>query len=186
VLLDGAPLEGALAGRLRASVAYVGQEPFLFEDSLRHNLCWGCAAAPDSIGDAEIWQALETVGADDLARGLEGELDGRIRAEGMRFSGGERQRLRLARALLRRPRLLVLDEATNALDLDAESRVLRAMLAALGGATVLMVSHRLGNLRLADHVILLEGGRLAETGPVAALARDPSSRTGALLAPGVL
>ncbi len=180
VLLDGAPLEDALADRLRASVAYVGQEPFLFEDSLRHNLCWGCPP----VGDAEIWQALETVGADGLARGLEGGLDGRIRAEGMRFSGGERQRLRLARALLRRPRFLVLDEATNALDLDAEARVLRALLAARDGATVLMVSHRPGNLHLADHVILLEAGQLAETGSVAALARDPSSRTGALLAPG--
>ncbi len=102
----------------------------------------------------------------------------------MRFSGGERQRLRLARALLRRPRFLVLDEATNALDHEAEARVLTAVLAARDGATVLMVSHRPGNLRLADHVILLEGGRLAETGPVAALARGPSSRTGALLAPG--
>ncbi len=180
VSLDGAPLEGALADRLRASVAYVGQEPFLFEDSLRHNLCWGCPP----VGDAEIWQALETVGADGLARGLEGGLDGRIRTEGMRFSGGERQRLRLARALLRRPRFLVLDEATNALDHDAEARVLAALLAARAGATVLMVSHRPGNLRLADHVILLEAGRLAETGPAAALARDPSSRIGALLAPG--
>ena len=98
---------------------------------------------------------------------------------------GERQRLRLARALLRRPRLLVLDEATNALDHDAEARVLAALLAARDGATVLMVSHRPRNLRLADHVILLEAGRLAESGAVAALARDPSSRLGALLAPGV-
>ncbi|MHA1528575.1 MAG: ATP-binding cassette domain-containing protein [Alphaproteobacteria bacterium] len=180
VNLDGATLEGALADCLRASIAYVGQEPFLFEDSLRHNLCWGCAEA----SDAAIWQALETVGADGLARGLEGGLDGRIRTEGMRFSGGERQRFRLARALLRRPRFLVLDEATNALDHDAEARVLAALLAARGGATVLMVSHRPENLRLADHVILLEAGRLAETGPVAALAKDPSSRIGALLAPG--
>jgi ATP-binding cassette, subfamily C, bacterial len=182
VLLDGAILDDALTRRLRASVAYVGQEPFLFEDSLRHNLCWGCGP----VDDAEIWQALETVGAGELARGLEGGLDGRIRAEGMRFSGGERQRLRLARALLRRPRFLVLDEATNALDLDAEARILRAMLAARGGATVLMVSHRLGNLRLADHVILLEGGRLAETGPVAALTCDPSSLTGRLLVSGAI
>jgi ABC-type bacteriocin/lantibiotic exporter with double-glycine peptidase domain len=78
----------------------------------------------------------------------------------------------------------VLDEATNALDLDAEARVLRTVLAARNGATVLIVSHRLGNLRLADHVVLLEGGRLAETGPVAVLAGDPSSLTGRLLVSG--
>lgn len=182
--LDGALLDATLAGRLRASVAYVGQEPFLVEDSLRNNLCWGCPRGPVPIGDAEIWRALETVGADGLARGLEGGLDGRIRAEGMRFSGGERQRFRLARALLRRPRLLVLDEATNALDMEAEQRVLRAVLEARDGATVLMVSHRPGILRLADHVILLDAGRLIESGPVSVLARSSGSRAAALLAAG--
>ncbi|HUS55451.1 MAG TPA: ABC transporter ATP-binding protein [Thermohalobaculum sp.] len=179
--LDGVALDVDAAGRLRASLAYVGQESFLVEDSLRNNLCWGCPPA----SDAEILRALETVGADGLARGLEGGLDGRIRADGMRFSGGERQRLRLARALLRRPRFLVLDEATNALDIEAEQRVLQALLAARNGATVLMVSHRPGNLHLADHVILLDQGQLAETGPVALLARDPDSRVAALLNSGV-
>jgi ATP-binding cassette subfamily C protein len=180
VRLDGRPLDPALARRLRASVAYVGQEPFLFEDSLRHNLCWGCGP----VQEAEIWQALETVEAAGLARRLEGGLDGRIRRDGARFSGGERQRLRLARALLRRPRLMVLDEATNALDLEAESRVLQALFAARGGASVLMVSHRPANLALAEHVIVLEEGRLAETGPTAGLAADPASRIAAMLGRG--
>jgi ABC-type multidrug transport system fused ATPase/permease subunit len=178
VLLDGKALDTELSARLRASVAYVGQEPFLFEDSLRLNLCWGCPPVTDEV----IWDALETVGAAGIARGLDGELDGRIRVEGMRFSGGERQRLRLARALLRRPRLLVLDEATNALDPDAEAEVLRAVLAARGGATVLIVSHRVANLRLADHVILLESGKLHETGAVDSLLRDPASKVSAVYA----
>lgn len=177
VQVDGRPLQGELIGRLRASLAYVGQEPFLFEDSLRGNLCWGCGP----VDDAAIWRALEIVGATGLARGLEGGLDGPIRAEGMRFSGGERQRLRLARALLRRPRLLVLDEATSALDLAAEAEVLRAVLAARDGATVLMVSHRPATLRLAEHVIVLEDGRLSEAGPVGVLAGRAQSRVRAVL-----
>ena len=178
VRIDGAPLDDALTRRLRASIAYVGQEPFLFEDSLRNNLCWGCGP----VDEAEIWRALRTVGAEDLVRALEGDLDGSIRTEGTRFSGGERQRLRLARALLRRPRLLVLDEATGALDLDAESAVLESVLAARGGATVLMVSHRPSTLHLADHAIVLERGRLREAGPVAELAQRREGRLAAALA----
>jgi len=176
VRLDGALLDDELARRLRASVAYVGQEPFLIEDSLRQNLCWGCGP----LGEAELWEVLETVGAAGLARDLEGGLDGSIRSEGMRFSGGERQRLRLARALLRRPHFLVLDEATNALDIEAEADVLQRVLSARGGATVLIVSHRSESLRLADHLIALQRGRLAETEGAAVLARtlSPGSQDG--------
>lgn len=169
VQLDGRPLDEALRRRLRASVAYVGQEPFLIDASLRRNLAWGCGP----LAEAELWAALETVGATGLARALEGGLDGAIRAEGTRFSGGERQRLRLARALLRQPRLMVLDEATGALDLAAEAELLEAILAARGGATVLMVSHRPGVLRFADHVIRLDAGRVAAAG------KPPASAGGA-------
>lgn len=157
VTLDGAALDPALAARLRASVAYVGQEPFLLEDSLRRNLAWGCGP----VTDGEIWDALEVVGAAEIARGLEGCLDGRVRADGAPFSGGERQRLRLARALLRRPRLLVLDEATSALDPDAESQVLEAVLSARDGATVILVTHRPETRRFAGQVVTLAGGRVA-------------------------
>ena len=176
VQIDGAPADEAIAARLRASLAYVGQEAFLFDGSLRENLGWG--AGP--LDDAQIWAALEIVGAAGLVRGLEGGLDGRLRAEGRRFSGGERQRLRLARALLRRPKFLVLDEATNALDLEAEAQVLGAVLAARNGATVMMVSHRPGNIGLAGHAIVLERGRLSETGAVGDLLADPASRLSVL------
>ncbi len=178
VLVDGAVLDEAVTRRLRASIAYVGQEPFLFDDSLRANLCWGCGP----VDEDEIWGALRVVGAERLVRELEGGLDGSIRSEGTRFSGGERQRLRLARALLRRPRFLVLDEATGALDLDAENAVLESVLAAREGATVLMVSHRPSTLSLADHAIVLERGRLREEGPVGELSRRPDSRLAAVLA----
>jgi ATP-binding cassette subfamily C protein len=172
VRVDGVPLDPDLARRLRASVAYVGQEPFLIEDTLRQNLCWGCGP----LSDAELWAALETVGADRMVRGLDGGLDGSVRVEGTRFSGGERQRFRLARALLRKPKFLILDEATNALDLEAEADVLRAVLGARNGATVLIVSHRMATLGLVDHLIFLERGRLVEAGPIAELSQNLLSR----------
>lgn len=171
VQLDGVPLHDDLARRLRASIAYVGQEPFLIDDTLRQNLCWGCGP----LNDTELWAVLEIVGATTLVRHVHGGLDGSIRTEGTRFSGGERQRLRLARALLRKPKFLILDEATNALDLEAEAEVLRAVLAARDGATTLIVSHRHECLRLADHMIALKCGRVVDEDLTAALATVLSS-----------
>lgn len=152
VLMDGSAYDDTRRSRLSASLAYVGQEAFLIERTVRQNLLWGRGDADD----AALWVALEIVGAADLVRGLPGGLDGTPGQEGTGFSGGERQRLRLARALLRRPRLIVLDEATNALDPDAEAEVLGKLLAARAGATVVMVSHRPQTADFADHVIRLE------------------------------
>ena len=170
VELHGAPLDAGLIARLAASLAYVGQEPFVIEDTLRANLCWGCG----QVSDEDIWRALDAVGAAGLARGLAGGLDGSVRAGGSRFSGGERQRLRLAHALLRRPKFMVLDEATNALDLDAERAVLAGLRRAAAQATVLMVTHRPSTLDIADHVLVLERGRLAWAGPPGGI--DPGGR----------
>ncbi|NIP76171.1 MAG: ATP-binding cassette domain-containing protein [Xanthomonadales bacterium] len=157
LLIDGAPYTPARIAALRGALAYVGQEPFLFDASLRENLTWGCGP----VSEGAVWRALEVTGATELARALEGGLDGRVRTDGIRFSGGERQRLRLARALLRRPRLMVLDEATSALDATAEAAALDAVLQARAGATVIIVSHRSAGLDLADQVIQIDGGRVA-------------------------
>ena len=161
VELDGAPLEEEAVVRLRRSLSYITQEPLVLEDTLRANLTWGCG----EVSDDEIWNALEAVGATTLARNLNGGLDGSMRAGGSRFSGGERQRFRLANALLRRPGFLVLDEATNALDLESEMAVLQNLRLAAPGATLLMLTHRLSTLALADHVLLLERGQLSWAGP---------------------
>ncbi|MEM6623023.1 MAG: ABC transporter ATP-binding protein [Pseudomonadota bacterium] len=157
ILIDGQSFDASARAALAQALAYVGQDDTLLEPTLRANLILGLGEVAEDL----IWQALQTVGAADMVRGAEGGLDGPLRMDAQRFSGGERQRLRLARALLRAPKLLVLDEATSALDPTAEAAVLDAVRAALPEATVLMVSHRAETAARADHVIRLDGGRLA-------------------------
>lgn len=160
VRLDGRPLSPERLPPLRAALAYVGQEPLLFDDTLRANLSWGVGP----VADEALWAAFEVVGAAELARSLGRGLESRLLAQGARLSGGERQRIRLAWAILRRPRLLILDEATTGLDAAAERAVLAGVLAACRGATVLVVSHRPTALALAERVLVLEGGRVIEAG----------------------
>ncbi|MCL5776776.1 ABC transporter ATP-binding protein/permease [Limibaculum sp. FT325] len=172
--VDGAPADAALRAGLAEVLAYVGQEPFLIEPTLRANLAWGARGQAD---EAAMRAALNAVGAGGLLAGLPEGLDTQVGPDATRFSGGERQRLRLARAILRRPQLVMLDEATNALDAAAEAEVLAGLRHELCEATVVLVSHRPAALALADHVIWLEAGRVAEEGEAAALLADPSSRT---------
>lgn len=138
----------------RERVAYVPQEGFLFHDTVRRNLAWG-NPVPD---DPAMWRALTLVGADAPVRRLPDGLDTVVGERGTLLSGGERQRLSLARAVLRRPRLLVLDEATNAIDAASE-RVLLARLAALDPRpTILMISHRPESFAACDRILRIENG----------------------------
>ena len=152
ILIDGAPMDPVARASLGPVLAYVGQNSVPLQASLRAQLTWGVAQRTDD----EIWGALGIVGAEGLVRDLPDGLDTELRLDGTHFSGGERQRFALAHAILRRPRLIILDEATNALDIASEEQVLRAFFAARGGATVIMVSHRPATAALADHHIILE------------------------------
>jgi ATP-binding cassette subfamily C protein len=149
----------------------VGQETVLFHQSVRDNLLW---ARPDAT-EGELREALELACAGfvyDLPGGLESVVGDR----GVLLSSGQRQRISLARALLRKPTLLILDEATNALDVENEARVLDAIREAIrppgaganaarqGGLTVLMIAHRASALRRADRIFELESGRIARSG----------------------
>lgn len=157
VTIDGQALTGGQRRAWRHSVAYVPQEVFLFHDSIRNNLLWGWPAARD----ADLRQALERAAADfvfHLPQGLETLVgDG-----GVRLSGGERQRL--ARALLKRPSLLILDEATSALDRENEARVRAAIEGLHGDLTLVVIGHRLATLEHADQVVVLAAGRVAAQG----------------------
>lgn len=159
VEVDGAPLDGAGCRRWRQSVACVLQDPLLFHDTIRANLL---RAQPEG-SEAELWRALRLAAADfvdDLPDGLDTVVGDR----GACLSGGERQRIALARALLLRPALLVLDEATGQLDAAAERQVAEGLRSLRDHMTIVAVTHRPALLAVADRVVVLEAGRVAAAG----------------------
>ena len=142
----------------RQRIGYVPQDPFLFDLSLSENLRW---AAPEA-SEAELWAALEAADAASFVREVPGGLAARTGDRGGYFSGGERQRLCLARALLRSPALLVLDEATSALDPQSEGRLLAALQGLRGKVTILMIAHRIPAEFRPDRIIRLSDGQVRE------------------------
>lgn len=154
----------------RRSVAYVTQEVFLFNDSIRNNLLWGSERAHEEDLRKALYQA-----AAEFVFTLPHGLDTLIGDAGVRLSGGERQRLALARALLRKPALLILDEATSALDCDNEARIRDAIANLQGALTILIIGHRLPALEKAEHVIVLNKGRLIAQGDWATIGSKAES-----------
>jgi ATP-binding cassette subfamily B protein len=169
ILLDGTDLRDLAAGELPNQAALVPQQAFLFDDNVRGNVTLGAA-----VSDDEVWQALRTAQADGFVAALPGRLDARLGERGTTLSGGQRQRLSLARALVRRPRLLVMDDATSAVDPEVEARILAALREEATGATVVVVAYRKATIGLADEVVFVAGGRVVDQGPHRELlARNP-------------
>ncbi len=160
VRLDGVDVRELDLPAWRRSVAVVAQRVVLANASLRENVVFGSPG----IDDAAIRRALEAVALDGLLAGLPAGLDTRLGEDGVALSGGQRQRLSIARALVRDPRLVVLDEANAALDPSTEVQVQAALDRLCAGRTVLTVSHRSSALRHADRIIVLDGGRISATG----------------------
>jgi ABC-type multidrug transport system fused ATPase/permease subunit len=158
IRIDGIDLRELRRGGLADSVAVVPQTAFLFDDTVRGNVTLGA-----DIGDDEVWAALRTAQADGFVAALPGGLDARLGERGTSLSGGQRQRISLARALVRRPRLLVLDDATSAVDPEVEARILGGLRSA-GGATLVVVAYRKATIGLADEVIFLQDGRIEDRG----------------------
>ena len=157
VRVGGVALTGGLRTGWAETVAYVSQEGFLFNDTVRRNLSW---ANPEP-SDAEIAIALEFAGATEIVARLDAGLDSVVGERGTLLSGGERQRIGLARAILRKPRLLVLDEAANAIDAGGEAALLARLAALAPGPTILMISHREESLKWCERVIRVEDGRVS-------------------------
>ena len=149
-------LVGEAAQAWRGRIAYVGQDAALTNHSIRQNL----AAGADGADDAAMWEALATAAVADAVRAMPLGLDTPLAERGGRLSGGERQRIALARAILRRPRLLILDEATNAIDIDTEWRIMERVARLSEKTIILIVAHRKETLRQCTRILSIEGGRL--------------------------
>jgi len=160
VAIDGVALDAPQARGWREQIGYVGQDTFLFHDTVRANLLW---ARPDAT-EPEMLEALDIAAAAEFVRGLPAGLETIVGDRGILLSQGERQRIALARAMLRRPAMLVLDEATNSLDSDNESRVLGAIERLQGDLTTVLIAHRLSTIRWADLIYVIENGRVVESG----------------------
>ncbi len=160
VLLDGVDLKEYDPQGIASVVSVVAQESYLLHDTVRANLLW---AAPEAT-EEQLWKALEAAQIADLIRGLPLGIDTEVGQRGHRFSGGEQQRLAIARTMLREPKVLVLDEATSALDTVTEALVQQALDELAVGRTTLLIAHRLSTVMRADHIVVLEDGKIAEAG----------------------
>ncbi|GGB79210.1 ABC transporter ATP-binding protein [Knoellia flava] len=160
VTIDGVDVRDLDPEVLARVVGVVSQETYLVHASIRENLL---LAAPDAT-EAELWRALGAAQVADLVASLPDGLDTVVGARGHRFSGGEQQRIAIARTILRDPRVLVLDEATSALDNDTERAVQRALDELVRGRTTITIAHRLSTVESADEIAVLDSGRIVERG----------------------
>ncbi|TCO51725.1 ABC-type multidrug transport system fused ATPase/permease subunit [Kribbella antiqua] len=163
VKVDGVDLRSLARDELAGSVALVAQTAFLFDDTIRGNITLG-----GDYGDEDVWDALRIAQGDGFVKSLPDGLDTKVGERGTTLSGGQRQRIALARALVRRPRLLILDDATSAVDPQVEARILAGLRSAVrdsqAATTVLVIAYRKATISLADEVLFLDEGRITAQG----------------------
>lgn len=161
ILVDGKPMKSINLRNYRQQIGYVGQEPVMFNVSIKENIKMGKPNATDS----EIEEALKAVNAWDFVSKYPNGINENVGAGGGQLSGGQKQRIALARAFIKKPKMLIFDEATSALDKANEAIVVAAIDALkqkLGAVTTLVIAHRLSSVRSADNIIVMKKGRIAE------------------------
>jgi ABC-type multidrug transport system fused ATPase/permease subunit len=161
ITVDGQPLESIPLGFLRSQIAVVSQEPFLFNGTIRENILYGRLDATE----AELIAAAETANAAEFIRRLPDGFDTRVGERGIRLSVGEKQRISIARALLKDAPILILDEATASVDTATERLIQEALKRLMSNRTSFVIAHRLGTIRDADLIVVLKDGRIVERGP---------------------
>ena len=157
VEVDGLDVQQYPEGVLAEKIGVVPQKAVLFQGSIRDNLKWG----NENASDEELWEALETAQGAEVVREKEGRLDARVEQGGRNFSGGQRQRLTIARALVRKPDILILDDSASALDYATDLALRRAIAELPGGMTIFIISQRASSVRAADRILVLDDGRAA-------------------------
>ncbi len=160
ILIDGQDVRRVTQRSLREALALVPQDVALFNDTIRANIAYACPEATD----AQIWQAAEQAHLGDFLRRLPQGLQTRVGERGLKLSGGEKQRVGIARAILKNPAILVLDEATSSLDSETESEVQAALNEAARGRTTLTIAHRLSTIADTDLIVVIDEGRIVESG----------------------
>ena len=160
VLLDGKPVCQFDPGTLRSQIGIVPQKALLFKGSIRENLLWG----NENATDADLWAALESAQAREVVKDKPGELDAQIAQGGTNLSGGQRQRLTIARALVRKPKILILDDSASALDYATDAGLRMAIRSLTPSPTTFIVSQRAASVRYADLILVLDDGTLAGVG----------------------
>ena len=167
VQVNGVDIRELSFDQLHHAIGHVAQDPFLFEGTIRDNLTLG---KPDAT-EAEIQHALKQASADEFVDALPDKLDTNIGEKGIRLSQGEKQRLTIARVLLKNPPFVLLDEATASVDTITERKIQQALENLVKERTVLVIAHRLSTIRHADTIVVLEAGKIIESGTHEALIR---------------
>jgi ATP-binding cassette subfamily B protein len=165
VLVDGHDVRDLTVTSLRAAIGLVLDEPFLFSASVLQNIAYG---RPDATAD-DVRAAARAAGAEDFVDALPKGFDTEVGERGYTLSGGQRQRIAIARTLLADPSILILDDATSAIDVQVEEEIHAALRVLMEGRTTLVIAHRTSTIALADRVVLLDGGRIAADGTHAEL-----------------
>jgi ATP-binding cassette subfamily B protein len=160
VSIDGADVSEVRLESLRSQVGLVSDDPFLFSDTIRNNIAY----AREDASQETVEDAARRADIHDFIAGLPEGYDTLVGERGMTLSGGQRQRVAIARALVMDPRVLILDDATSSVDASTEAAIKRALRELMEGRTTFIIGHRLSTIALADEIVVLEGGRIAERG----------------------